>query len=227
MKKSNMIVGGIALAILGLVIVCLAAFREKPEWRSEQRAWLDPANEQKEIANMMAFANRCNLVEELVLKSSTKVKGRTSVSDTNQFRLTSIGDAIIDTLFENEGKKLSFTIEPKKDGRIVYYFLQLLLPALKKVSCNNVELSLKSYRLPTLALSLQGESGCFLKTDKGISRLEVDIKNLSALFYTPPPITDSIFIKASGNALVQLPETIAKQLQQQGKLILQENAIVQ
>lgn len=222
-----MIVGGIALAIVGLVIVCLTSFREKPEWKAERTEQRDPATEQRAIANMMAFANRCNLVEELVLKSPNHIKGNTYVSDSNQFRLMPMGEIIIDTLFENNGKKLSFTIEPQKDGRVIYYYLQLMLPALKKVTCNNINLKLDSYGLPALSLTLQGESGCDMKTGKRPPRLEIDIEDLSALFYTPPPSADSIMIKASGNALVHLPETTAKQLQQKGQLILQENAIVQ
>jgi hypothetical protein len=227
MKKSNIIIGGIALAVLGVVIVCLAAFRVKPEWKAEREEQRNPATEQKAIAGMMDFATKCKDVEELVIQSSKNIKGETFVFDSTQFSRQSMGEVNIDTVFSNGGKKLSFTIEPQKDAQVVYYYLQLALPSVKSISTNNINLGINGTSFSTLKLQLQGESGCDLKAKKGIGNLQVVLGGLSAFYYKPSNVSDSISIKASGNAIVQMPEAIAKQLQQQGKLILQENAIVQ
>lgn len=227
MKKSNLIIGSIALALLGVVIVCLTAFKEKPEWKAEREEQRNPATEQKVIARKLAFAAQCKNVEEVVIQSSQNIRGEAFISDSTQFTMQTNGEVTIDTLLSNDGKKLSFTIEPQPDARVVYYTLQLALPTVKNIIVNNINLGVASYHLPTLALTLKGESGCSLNTPKAIPQLAIDISGLSALRYAPAQVAEGSTIKASGNALLHLPEPIAKQLQQKGQLILQENAIIQ
>lgn len=227
MKKSNIVISSIALAVLGVVVVCLVAFKERPEWKSERENQRNPDTEQKAVSEMMAFAAKCNQVEELVLESSTNIKGETLLSDSNRFQLLPQGQISIDTLFENGGKKLTFRIEPQKDAQVVYYYLQLLLPALKTVTTTNINLDAAFEKIPAVRLQLKGESGCELRTAKTIPALQVDLTDLSAIRYSPSSASDNINITASGNALVKMPEEIARQLQQKNKIILRDNGLVQ
>lgn len=227
MKKSNTIIGSIALVLVGVVIVCLTAFREKPEWKAQREEQRNPATEQKAIARMLAFAAQCKNVEELVIQTSKNIRGETFVSDSAAFTANSIGEVTIDTVFSDGGKKLSFTIEPKKDAQVVYYYLQLALPSVKTILTNNINLGINCNSFSTLKLQLKGESGCDIKAKKGIANLQVELGDLSAFYYKLSNVPDSISIKATGNAIVNMQEDIAKQLQQKGQLILQENAIIQ
>jgi hypothetical protein len=227
MKKSNIIIGSIALALLSVVIVCLTAFRERPEWKAQREEQRNPATEQKAIARMQAFAAQCKNVEEVVIQSTQNIRGETFISDSTQFTMQTNGEITIDTVLSNDGKKLSFTIAPQAGAQVIYYNLQLALPVVKNIMANNINLGIVSYHLPSLALTLKGETGCSLNTPKGIPNLAIDISELSALRYAPSQVANGSIIKASGNALLHIPEALAKQLQQKGQLILQENAIIQ
>lgn len=227
MKKSNIIVGSIALVILGVVIVCLAAFKERPEWKAQREEQRNPVTEQQAVARMQAFAAQCKSVEEVVIQSPNNIRGETFISDSTTFVMQPSGEVTVDTVLSSDGKKLSFTIAPEADAQVVYYNLQLSLPALKRIVANNINLGVTSYSLPDLAITLTGESGCSLNTNKRIPNLQIALSGLSALRYAPVRVADGTIIKASGNALLHIPEPVAKQLQQSGKLVLQENAIVQ
>lgn len=226
MKKSNIIIASIALIFLSVVIVCLTAFRERPEWTAERNEKRTPATSQKAIARMQAFAAQCSNVEELVIQTSKNIMGEAFISDSAAFNPNSMGEVTIDTVFSNGGKKLSFTIEPQKDAQVIYYYLQLALPSVKSILTNNINLGINCNGFSTLKLQLKGESGCDIKVKKGIANLQVALGDVSAFYYKLSNIPDSISIKATGNAIVYMQEDIAKQLQQKGQLILQENAIV-
>jgi hypothetical protein len=223
MKKSNLIISAIALTVLGVVIVCLTAYKERPEWKAEKKMLRSPVVEQQAIEKMTAFAARCSQVEELVLESSQNLKGQVFVTDSSQFRQASNGEVKIDTILENGGKKLTIRIEPKADAQIIYYDIQLLLPLVKTIRQNNVNLELQTKKRG-MNISVRGESYCSLNeaTHPG---LHIDVTDLGALYLVFGE-TDSVQIKASGNALVYTSEEKARLMQQTGKLVLTQNAII-
>ena len=157
MKKSNLIIGSIGLALLGVVIVCLAAFRARPEFKAERDRQRHPALEQQVLEKMTAFAARCSQVEELVLESSASLRGQVSVSDSSQFKPSSNGEVKIDTILENGGKKITLRIEPQENAQIIYYDIQLLLPLVTNIRQHNVNMRLNSKR-QGLSISVKGRS---------------------------------------------------------------------
>jgi hypothetical protein len=227
MKKSNMIVGSVAAVLLGVVLVCLFAFKERPSWRADREEQRAPITKQRAIGDMKAFAERCGQVEELVVQSPANIKGETLVSDSSSFEMLPQGDVAIDTLFENGGKKLTFKVAGQKNAQTPYYYLQLLLPRVQKISASHVNLKVTSYRLPQLQLLLSGESGCQLYTPLSVPALSASITDLSALRYAPPDTAGNISIKVSGNGFLSMPKRTAKALQQKGSITLQDNGIVQ
>jgi hypothetical protein len=223
MKKSNLIISVIALTILGVVIVCLTAYKERPEWEAEKKLLRSPVVEQQAIEKMTAFATKCSQVEELVLESSLNLRGQVFVTDSSQFRQASNGEVKIDTLLENGGKKLTIRIETKADAQIIYYDIQLLLPLVNTIRLNNMNMGLQT-KSRGLHISLTGESLCNIRgtTEPGT---KIELTDLSAL-YCIPRNTDSVQIKASGNAIVNTAEAMGKLMLQSGKLVLTQNAIV-
>jgi hypothetical protein len=223
MKKSNIIISAIALTILGVVIICLAAFKQRPEWKAEKEKQNNPVIEQQAIEKMAAFAAKCSQVEELVLESSLSLKGQVFVTDSSRFRQAGNGEVKIDTILENGGKKLTIRVEPKEGAQIIYYDIQLLLPLVNTIRQHNINLELQTKK-KGMNISVKGESYCGIAgvTPAGS---QVELTDLCALYFTPGN-TDSVQIKASGNALVYTPEEKARQLLQTGKLILTQNAIV-
>jgi hypothetical protein len=223
MKKSNIIISSIGLVLLGVVIVCLLAYREKPEWKAEREKQRNPEVEQQAIEKMTTFAARCSQVEELVLESSRSLRGQVFVSDSNRFRKAYNGEMKIDTILENGGKKLTIRIEAEADAQSIYYDIQLLLPLVTTIRQNNTNLEIQTKK-KGLSISLKGESYCGIK---GITPAgsQIVLTDLSALHYTPVN-TDSVQIKASGNAIVNTGEETGKLMQQSGKLVLTENAII-
>jgi hypothetical protein len=224
MKKSNLIISAIALTILGVVIVCLTAFKERAEWKAEKKQQHSQVVEQQAIEKMTAFAARCSQVEELVLESSVNLRGRVIVTDSSQFSPASNGEVKIDTLLENGGKKLTIRIEPQVDAQIIYYDVQLLLPLVHTIRMNNSTLDLETKK-PGLHISVKGESYCNINgfTPAGT---QVDITDLSTLYFLMRSTADSVQIKASGNAIVNTQEEMGKLMQQNGRLLLTQNAIM-
>ncbi len=223
MKKSNIIISSIGLFLLGFVIVCLMAYRERPEWKAEREKQRNPVVEQQAIEKMTAFAAQCTRVEELVLESSKNLRGQVSVSDSSEFRQASNGEMKIDTILENGGKKLTLRIEPEADAQTIYYDIQLLLPLVNTIRQKNVNMSLDR-KNRSMNISVKGESYCSLNeiTQPG---LHIDVTDLSTLYFVPGE-TDSVLIKASGNAIVNTEKQFAKLMQQSGKLVLTQNAII-
>jgi hypothetical protein len=223
MKKSNIIISSIGLLLLGVVILCLMAYRERPEWKAEREKQRNPVVEMQAIEKMAAFATKCTQVEELVLESSKNLRGQVSVSDSSQFRQAGNGEMKIDTVLENGGKKLTIRIEPKTDAQVIYYDIQLLLPLVKTIRVNNVNMGLQTKRRG-MNISLKGESLCNFR---GVSEpgSQIELTDLSALYLIPRK-TDSIQIRASGNAIVNTVEQMGKLMQQTGKLVLTQNAII-
>jgi hypothetical protein len=224
MKKSNLIISAIALTILGVVIVCLTAYKERPEWKAEKKLLRSPVVERQAIEKMTAFAARCSQVEELVLESSVNLRGRVLVTDSSQFSPASNGEVKIDTLLESGGKKLTLRIEPKADAQIIYYDIQLLLPLVNTIRLNNGTLDLETKK-QGLHISVKGESYCNINgfTPAGT---QVDITDLSTLYFLLRSTKDSVQIKASGNAIVNTQEEMGKLMQQNGDLILTQNAVI-
>ncbi len=223
MKKSNIIISGIALTILGVVVTCLAAFKQRPEWEAEKKLQQTQVVDQKAIEKMTAFATKCSLVEELVLESSLNLRGQVTVTDSSQFKSSGNGEMKMDTILENGGKKLTIRIEPEANGQIIYYDIQLLLPIVKTISVNNVNLVLKT-KMRGISISLKGESLCHMNgTAEPGTR--VALTDLSSL-YCIPRNTDSVQINASGNAIVNTDREISQLMLQKGKLVLTQNAIV-
>jgi hypothetical protein len=223
MKKSNIIISSIGMVLLGVVIVCLLAYREKPEWKADREKQRNPEVEQQAIEKMTTFAARCSQVEELVLESSRSLRGQVFVSDSNRFRKAYNGEMKIDTIFENGGKKLTLRIEPETNAQVIYYDIQLLLPLLTTIRQNNTNLELQTQKTG-LHISVKGESYCGIK---GIvpAGSQIALTDLSALSCAPGK-TDSVLIKASGNTIVNIGEETAKLMQQAGRLVLTQNAIV-
>jgi hypothetical protein len=223
MKKSNLIISAIAITLLGVVIVCLIAFKERPQWKAEKATLRNPAVVQKNIDTKIAFATSCSKVEELILESPLNIKGKVHVCDSNRFYPAPNGEVKIDTILENDGKKLTLRITPKPDGQVIYYDIQLLLPQAHTIRVHNVNLVLET-KMRGMDISLKGESLCTIPrlTEPGTT---IALTDLCALSYIPR-YPDSVQIKASGNALVYTVEDIAKQMQQKGQLILTQNAIV-
>jgi hypothetical protein len=227
MKKSNLIICSIALLLLGVVLVCVIAFKEKPHWLAEREESRNAAAAQQAIADMRAFAARCTAVTVLEVESPKNIRGETSVSDSGLFQRMPQGEVTIDTIFADGGKTLRFSIKPNanEEKEAQYYFLQLALPSLQKIAVNNVNVKTVCFRLPSLHLLLKGESGCTLDVN-GPTGLQAELGDLSALRYAPSDTASNIRIAAKGNALVKMPKVAAQHLQQKGLLTLQDNAIV-
>jgi hypothetical protein len=222
MKKSNIIISSIGLFLLGVVIVCLMAYRERPEWKAEREKQRNPIVEMQAIEKLTAFSAQCTQVEELVLESSVNLRGQVSVSDSSQFRKASNGEMRIDTILENGGKKLTIRIEPKAGAQTIYYDIQLLLPLVNTIRVNNVNMGLQTKRRG-MNISLKGESLCNFRAVTQPGTL-IELTDLSTL-YCVSGNKDSIVIKASGNAIVNINKETAKFMQQSGKLVLTQNAI--
>ncbi len=224
MNKSNRIISLIALLILCSVIVCLAAFRERPEWKEERENSRNPVAEQQAVEKLTAFSTQCTQVEELVVESSVNLRGEVTVSDSNQFRRTSQGEMKIDTLLENGGKKMILRIEPKKDAQIIYYDIQLLLPALSSIQQKNTNLKLY-HRKPGMKLVMTGESRCVFNNAPAPGT-NMSLTDLCSLYCTPHSTDADIAITASGNAIVHLIKPFQQPMLANGKVRLSGNAVI-